>query len=135
MLLLQTRLNEAAITFLIGAIRPDGKFFEYFPRFNGLRNPKVNYSFNIDGFDLSCCTANGPSGLALVPFTAFMNSKQGPVVQFYVTGQAEFNLTNDSIAKITTTSEYPKEGKFTARFSQVTSNEGVFAASSCAGLV
>jgi len=44
-------------------------------------------------------------------------------VQFYVTGQAEFNLTNDSIAKITTTSEYPKEGKFTARFSQVTSNE------------
>lgn len=47
---------------IFGALRPDGAFFEYFPRFNGARNPRVNYSFNIKGFDLSCCTANGPTG-------------------------------------------------------------------------
>ena len=113
------QIEVSAYNILIGAIRPDGEFFEYFPRFNGLRNPKVNYSFNIDGFDLSCCTANGPSGLGLVPFTAFMNSKKGPVIQFYETGSADFDLSVGGQVSLTTKSEYPRKGIFTATISKV----------------
>ena len=107
-------IERSAYNVLIGAVRPDGRFFEYFPRFNGVRNPKVNYSFNIDGFDLSCCTANGPTGLALVPFTAFMNSRQGPVIQFYVSGSARFGLSDGGSVQLRTVTQYPAEGAFTA---------------------
>lgn len=115
-------IEKSAYNALSGAIRPDGKFFEYFPRFNGTRNPHVNYSFNIDEFDLSCCTANGPSGLALIPFTAFMNSSKGPVIQFYVPGKASFELENGGRADIVTETLYPAEGKFSAVFSAVDSS-------------
>lgn len=116
-------MERSAYNALIGAIRPDGKFFEYFPRFNGLRNPKVNYSFNIDGFDLSCCTANGPSGLALVPFTAFMQGLEGPVIQFYVSGEARFSLPKGGSVKVVTSTSYPVEGSFTAEIAEAAAEE------------
>lgn len=112
-------IERSCYNILIGAIRPDGSFFEYFPRFNGIRNPKVNYSFNIDGFDLSCCTANGPSGLALVPFTAYMNSQNGPVIQFYISAEVDFDLPCGGSARLKAQSEYPSSGCFSAIFSQV----------------
>ncbi len=88
--LIADQIEISAYNILTGALRVDGRFFEYFPRFNGLRNPKVNYTFNIDGFDLSCCTANGPTGMALVPFTAFMQSNEGPCVNFYIPGSVNY---------------------------------------------
>lgn len=103
-------IERSAYNALAGAVRPDGRFFEYFPRFNGTRNPKVNYSFSIDGFDLSCCTANGPSGLGLLPLTAFMNSKDGPVVLFYVSGTARFPLAGGGEMTLRMKTNYPAEG-------------------------
>ena len=71
---------------IIGALRPDGQFFEYFPKFNGQRNPRVNFSFNIKGFDLSCCTANGPTGLCLAPYLFAMKTADGCVLNLYENG-------------------------------------------------
>ena len=71
---------------IIGALRPDGQFFEYFPKFNGQRNPRVNFSFNIKGFDLSCCTANGPTGLCLAPYLFAMKTVDGCVLNLYESG-------------------------------------------------
>ncbi|MBQ7380340.1 MAG: glycoside hydrolase family 127 protein [Clostridia bacterium] len=71
---------------IVGALRPDGQFFEYFPKFNGSRNPRVNFSFNIKGFDLSCCTANGPTGLAMAPYLYAMKTQSGCVLNLYENG-------------------------------------------------
>jgi DUF1680 family protein len=100
------QLEISAYNALIGAIKPDGKFFEYFPRFNGTRNPKVNYSFNIDGFDLSCCTANGPTGLALFASAIYMRSEKGLCINYYVPGKVTFE---DFVLHVET--DYPVTGR------------------------
>ena len=84
------KIEVSAINALCAALRPDGMFYEYFPRFNGTRNPKVNFSYKVGEYDLSCCTANGPMGAALVPFIAFMQSDLGPVINLYVCGKAQY---------------------------------------------
>ncbi len=116
------QIETSAYNALLGAIRPDGRFFEYFPRFHGVRNPKVNYSFPIDGFDLSCCTANGPSGLGLIPLMAFLNSKKGPVISLYITGSASFPLSDGGSVSIRTKSNYPAEGSLEVLLTQVSSS-------------
>ena len=99
-------IERSAYNALIGALKPDGLFFEYFPRFNGTRNFKVNFSYKVGDFDLSCCTANGPMGLGLVPFIAYMQSDIGPVVNLYLSGRARFGKMVLDIR-----SELPAHGK------------------------
>lgn len=102
-------LEKSLYNAILGAIRPDGSFFEYFPRFNGARNPKVNYSFNIKGFDLSCCTANGPTGLGMAPYLAVMGTKDGVAVNLYETCTAVVPTEGGSVT-LEMTSEYPRVG-------------------------
>lgn len=94
---------------LYGALRPDGRFFEYFPRFNGTRNPKVNYSFNIKGFDLSCCTANGPTGLGMAPYLAFTGTPDGVAVNLYETGEARIPFGSGAVT-LSMVSQFPRVG-------------------------
>ena len=105
-------IETSAINALCGALRPDGEFYEYFPRFNGVRNPKVNFSYKVGDIDLSCCTANGPMGAALVPFIAFMKCEKGPVINFYVNGSADIDG-----AIIKTETAFPETGELTVRVS------------------
>ncbi len=94
---------------IFGALRPDGAFFEYFPRFNGTRNPRVNYSFNIKGFDLSCCTANGPTGLALAPAVAIAGTPDGAAVNLYMTERAVIPVPGGQLV-LAVQSEFPRVG-------------------------
>ncbi len=95
-----------------GAIRPDGQFFEYFPKFNGRRNPRVNFSFNIEGFDLSCCTANGPTGLAMAPYLYAMQTADGGVLNLYENGS--FTLSHGGgYVTFAVESRYPLLGSAT----------------------
>ncbi len=107
---LETSLYNA----ILGAIRPDGAFFEYFPRFNGARNPKVNYSFNIKGFDLSCCTANGPSGLCLAPALAVMRTEQGVAVNLYENARVLLPVSGGTVT-FSLESAFPLRGQATLR--------------------
>lgn len=104
---------------IFGALRPDGRFFEYFPRFNGTRNPKVNYSFNISGFDLSCCTANGPTGLAMAPYFAFSGTPDGLVVNLYENGCVKLPF-GDGFIEFEMISDYPRLGKAKLKVLSVT---------------
>jgi DUF1680 family protein len=99
-------IELSAYNALIAALRPDGMFFEYFPRFNGVRNPRVNFSYNVGGFDLSCCTANGPMGLGLIPSAAFMQSDRGPVVNFFTDAFVRCGKMTLDVR-----SSFPEEGK------------------------
>ena len=107
-------LEKSLYNAIFGALRPDGRFFEYFPRFNGERNPKVNYSFNIKGFDLSCCTANGPTALGMAPYLAFAGTPDGVAVNLYENGTVRVPF-GDAAITLEMTSDYPMVGKATLR--------------------
>ncbi len=115
-------LERSLYNAILGAIRPDGAFFEYFPRFNGARNPKVNYSFNIKGFDLSCCTANGPTGLCLSPSLAVMGTESGVAINFYESATVCVPLNGGTVT-LTIESAFPLMGKATLRVEAVTDGE------------
>ena len=72
---------------LLGALKPDGAYFDYFPAFNGTRGGKVNFTYNIGDMPLSCCTANGPAGLAALRDAAVMEHCGEPTVFLYVSGE------------------------------------------------
>ncbi len=116
-------LERSLYNAILGAIRPDGSFFEYFPRFNGARNPKVNYSFNINGFDLSCCTANGPTGLGLAPYLAMVGTPEGVALNFYETMTVRVPVTGGTVT-LCVQSDFPLMGKATLRVSAVEGVDG-----------
>ena len=117
-------LEKSLYNAIFGALKPDGHFFEYFPRFNGERNPKVNYSFNIKGFDLSCCTANGPTGLGMAPYLAFAGTPDGVAVNLYENGRVRVPF-GDAAVTLAMESDYPMMGKATLK---VVSVEGTIPA-------
>lgn len=102
-------LEKSLYNAIFGALKPDGRFIEYFPRFNGSRNPKVNYSFNIKGFDLSCCTANGPTALGMAPYLAFSGTPDGVAINLYENGCARVP-SGDGAVVLEMSSMYPRIG-------------------------
>ncbi len=111
-------LERSLYNAILGAIRPDGGFFEYFPRFNGTRNPKVNYSFNINGFDLSCCTANGPTGLGMAPYLAYAATPSGVAINLYESGTVTVPVPGGRVTLVMA-SDFPLLGKATLRVAAV----------------
>jgi uncharacterized protein len=82
---------------LLGAMMPDGQWWAYFSGLMGVRVPSYVQHADVG---LSCCVVNGPRGLMLTPFWAFMQSAAGPVVNLYAPGRARIgsvtlNLTGD----------------------------------------
>lgn len=71
---------------LRGALRPDGAYFDYFPAFNGTRGGKVNFTYDIGDMPLSCCTANGPAGIAALRDTAVMERAEGVAIMLFLDG-------------------------------------------------
>lgn len=98
------RIEVSAYNALLGAMKPDGTFFDYFPKFNGTRSTKVNFSYYINGIPLSCCTANGPMGLAILPFFAYCMKGDALAVNLYIPSEnAYFRMET----------EYPLNGVVT----------------------
>ncbi len=71
---------------LLGAMMPDGRWWAYFDGLMGVRVPSYVQHADVG---LSCCVVNGPRGLMLTPFWAFMQSADGPVVNLYAPGAAQ----------------------------------------------
>jgi len=71
---------------LMGAMMPDGKWWAYFSGMMGVRVPSYVQHSDVG---LSCCVVNGPRGLMLTPFWAFMQRPEGPVVNLYAPGSAQ----------------------------------------------
>jgi hypothetical protein len=71
---------------LLGAMMPDGQWWAYFEGLMGVRVPSYVQHADVG---LSCCVVNGPRGLMLTPFWAFMQSAEGPVVNLYAPGSAQ----------------------------------------------
>ena len=98
------KIEISAYNALLGAMKPDGTFFDYFPKFNGTRSTKVNFSYDINGIPLSCCTANGPMGMAILPYIAYCAGEKRINVNLYIPSENDF-------LKLDT--EYPEDCKIT----------------------
>jgi len=96
------KIEISAYNALLGAMKPDGTFFDYFPKFNGTRSTKVNFSYDINGIPLSCCTANGPMGMAILPYLAYCAEGERINVNLYAPSENE-------ILKLET--DYPEDNK------------------------
>ena len=86
---------------LCGAMKPDGSFFDYFPKFNGTRSTKVNFSYDVGGMPLSCCTANGPMGFAVIPGYTFCRGGDTVYVNFFIPSETK---------ELKLETEYPQNG-------------------------
>ena len=84
---------------LLGAMMPDGQWWAYFDGLMGVRVPSYVQHADVG---LSCCVVNGPRGLMLTPFWAFMQSANGPVVNLYAPGTAQVGAV-----KLEITGDYP----------------------------
>lgn len=84
---------------LLGAMMPDGQWWAYFSGLMGVRVPSYVQHADVG---LSCCVVNGPRGLMLTPFWAFMQSADGPVVNLYAPGSAQIGPV-----KLEITGDYP----------------------------
>ncbi len=88
---------------LLGAMMADGKWWAYFDGLMGVRVPSYVQHADVA---LSCCVVNGPRGLMLTPFWAFMQSADGPVVNLYAPGSAQIGDV-----KLELTGDYPVSDK------------------------
>jgi len=70
---------------LLGAMMKDGRWWAYFSGLMGVRVPSYVQHSDVE---LSCCVVNGPRGLMLTPFWAYMTNADGPVVNLYGPGSA-----------------------------------------------
>jgi DUF1680 family protein len=84
---------------LLGAMMPDGRWWAYFSGLMGVRVPSYVQHADVG---LSCCVVNGPRGLMLTPFWAFMQSAAGPVVNLYAPGSAQIGSV-----KLEISGDYP----------------------------
>ncbi len=84
---------------LLGAMMPDGQWWAYFDGLMGVRVPSYVQHADVG---LSCCVVNGPRGLMLTPFWAFMQNADGPVVNLYAPGSARVGNV-----KLQITGDYP----------------------------
>lgn len=84
---------------LLGAMMPDGNWWAYFDGLMGVRVPSYVQHADVG---LSCCVCNGPRGLMLTPFWAFMQSADGPVVNLYAPAAAQVGDV-----KLKITGDYP----------------------------
>ena len=94
---------------LLGALKPSGDAWDYFQNLRGTRGNTVNFASDIAGFQLSCCTANGPMGLAIIPGLAVMASDAGAAVNLYLPGGYTVPVPGGEL-RLAIATDYPRDG-------------------------
>ena len=94
---------------LLGAMMKDGNWWAYFSGLMGVRVPSYVQHNDVN---LSCCVVNGPRGLLLTPFWAYMMNADGPVVNLYAPGSAR--LSTPSGQPVTLRIPSQKDGDYPA---------------------
>jgi hypothetical protein len=87
---------------------PTGDWWAYFSGQMGVRVPSYVQHADVG---TSCCVLNGPRGLMITPFWAFMNSTDGPVVNLYAPGTATVRSPGGQPVSLEIRGEYPVDDR------------------------
>jgi DUF1680 family protein len=97
---------------LLGAMKPNGEGFNYLNLLNGLKvNERGNWGWTFGNLFVSCCSLNGPLGLAYIPYIAVTDSKKGPVVNLYNAAKVDMTTPAQHPLKLDIETDYPQSGK------------------------
>jgi hypothetical protein len=88
---------------LLGSMMPDGRWWSYYCPLIGQRVPSHPQHSEVG---LSCCVANGPRALLLVPQWAVMTTEDGVAVNLYAPGEATVSINGQPV-KILQETDYP----------------------------
>lgn len=100
-------IERTAYNALLAAMTPDGSSFAMYGSLEGIRELGPAQC----GMQMSCCLANGPRGLMLLPQTAVMMSAEGPVVNLYCQGVWRFHLPSGTTCRLEVKTDYPSSGQ------------------------
>jgi len=101
-------IERYAYNGLLGAMRPDGKGFSYVNLLNGEKVTNHGWGTIIDGLPVTCCNLNGPTGLAYIPYVAFMQSAEGPVINLYNAARASALTASGGKVDLVLDTEFPR---------------------------
>jgi hypothetical protein len=92
---------------LLGSMSSDGSWWTYFSPMEGSRGKSSSQC----GMELSCCVANGPRALLLMPQIAVMSDDEGLVVNLYEEGKTEAALPSGENVKLVMQTDFPLSGE------------------------
>ena len=92
---------------LLGALMPDGQWWEYYNSLMGERAPSWIHQEDVG---LTCCPVSGSRALMLTPFWAVMQTSEGPTVNLYFPGQAKLKTASGADVSLKMDTSYPREG-------------------------
>jgi len=93
---------------LLSSMTTKGDWWAYY---NSLQGERCVSHQQYTDVGLSCCVANGPRALLLVPQIAYMSGKEGPVVNLYNPSSAILSTPSGKKVEIIQETNYPVEGK------------------------
>ncbi|MBN1999312.1 glycoside hydrolase family 127 protein [candidate division KSB1 bacterium] len=99
-------IEQSVYNALLSAMTPNGDEFAKYSPLVGIRQLGEDQC----NMNLNCCTANGPRGVMLIPRTAVMIDRDGPVVNLYNQGTATVQLQNSQTVIIHQHTVYPVSG-------------------------
>ena len=99
---------------LLSSMTPRGEWWAYY---NSLQGERCVSHQQYTDVGLSCCVANGPRALLLVPQVTYMTGKEGPVINLYAPSSATLSLPSGNELTLLQETGYPAEGmiKITVR--------------------
>jgi DUF1680 family protein len=92
---------------LAGAQTPGGSWWSYFSPLIGQRVPSLP---QYEDLKLSCCVANGPRSLLLIPRLSVMEDSRGITANLYAPGSYGVRLPDGTAATVVQTTDYPRNG-------------------------
>ena len=104
-------IERTAYNALAGAMTPDGSSFAQYSALAGIRSLGELQC----GMGLSCCVANGPRAMMLLPEVAVMLGVQGPAVVLYSDGVWKLPLPSGLACRIEMRTDYPSSGDVAIR--------------------
>lgn len=99
-------IERASYNALLGAQNETGSWWAHYSPLQGSRKLSPEQC----GLHTSCCVANGPRGLFMLPAIAFMTNKTGPVINFYEASSAEVSFISGTKIRLQIASVYPNAG-------------------------
>jgi DUF1680 family protein len=98
------QLERTTLNQLLGAQRPDGTGWCMYAPLSGQK------AFNDSKDILTCCTASGPRGVALIPTFAVTTMAGGIAVNIFAPSKAELTLTDGHQVSVSLDTQYPADG-------------------------